>query len=126
LAIFLELSLLRKRQSQGMKGHFGARSGERCAFEPTQTHSSKDFQSLCSRLFGILAATKQKSKGEDDLNMAVNQQVLIDPERIESWKKIAAYFGRDERTVKRWEKERSLPIRRVPGDAAVSLPTARN
>jgi tetratricopeptide (TPR) repeat protein len=47
--------------------------------------------------------------------MAVNQQVLTDHERIESWKGIAAYFGRDERTVKRWEKERSLPIRRVPG-----------
>ncbi len=47
--------------------------------------------------------------------MAVHQQVLTDHERIESWKGIAAYFGRDERTVKRWEKERSLPIRRVPG-----------
>jgi tetratricopeptide (TPR) repeat protein len=35
--------------------------------------------------------------------------------RIESWKKIAVHFGRDERTVKRWEKERNLPIHRVPG-----------
>jgi tetratricopeptide (TPR) repeat protein len=36
--------------------------------------------------------------------------------RIESWKEIAAYFGRDERTVKRWEKTRSLPIHRLPGE----------
>jgi tetratricopeptide (TPR) repeat protein len=35
--------------------------------------------------------------------------------RLDSWKEIAAYFGRDERTVKRWEKERGLPIRRLPG-----------
>ena len=35
--------------------------------------------------------------------------------RIDSWKEIAALFGRDERTVKRWEKERGLPVHRVPG-----------
>jgi tetratricopeptide (TPR) repeat protein len=36
--------------------------------------------------------------------------------RIDSWKEIAAFFGRDERTVRRWEKERSLPIHRIPGE----------
>jgi Tfp pilus assembly protein PilF len=35
--------------------------------------------------------------------------------RLDSWKEIAAYFGRDERTVKRWEKERALPIHRLQG-----------
>ena len=35
--------------------------------------------------------------------------------RLDSWKEIAAFFGRDERTVRRWEKERGLPIHRVPG-----------
>lgn len=35
--------------------------------------------------------------------------------RLDSWKEIAAFFGRDERTVKRWEKERSLPVHRLPG-----------
>jgi len=35
--------------------------------------------------------------------------------RLDSWKEIASYFGRDERTVKRWEKERGLPVRRLPG-----------
>ena len=34
--------------------------------------------------------------------------------RLESWKEIAAYFGRDERTVKRWEKEKGLPVHRMP------------
>jgi tetratricopeptide (TPR) repeat protein len=38
-------------------------------------------------------------------------------QRLDSWKEIAAFFGRDERTVKRWEKERGLPIHRLPGAA---------
>ncbi len=37
--------------------------------------------------------------------------------RLDSWKEIALFFGRDERTVKRWEKERGLPVYRVPGSA---------
>src|SRR5450631_1904686 len=37
--------------------------------------------------------------------------------RLDSWKEIALFFGRDERTVKRWEKERGLPVYRVPGRA---------
>ena len=36
--------------------------------------------------------------------------------RIDSWKEIATFFGRDERTVKRWEKERALPVHRLPGE----------
>ncbi len=36
-------------------------------------------------------------------------------QRIDSWKEIAAFFGRDERTVKRWEGQRGLPVHRVPG-----------
>lgn len=35
--------------------------------------------------------------------------------RLTSWKEIAAYVGRDERTVKRWEAARGLPVRRIPG-----------
>jgi len=36
-------------------------------------------------------------------------------ERLDSWKEIAGYLGRDLRTVRRWEKEKGLPVRRVPG-----------
>jgi TolB-like protein/Tfp pilus assembly protein PilF len=35
--------------------------------------------------------------------------------RLDSWKEIAAFLGRAERTVKRWESERGLPVHRVPG-----------
>ena len=37
--------------------------------------------------------------------------------RLDSWKEIAAFFGRDERTVMRWEKERKLPVHRLPGSS---------
>ncbi len=37
--------------------------------------------------------------------------------RLNSWKEIAAYFGKDERTVKRWEGQRGLPVHRLPGGA---------
>ncbi len=35
--------------------------------------------------------------------------------RLDSWKDIAAYLRRDVRTAIRWEKEKGLPVRRVPG-----------
>jgi Tfp pilus assembly protein PilF len=38
-------------------------------------------------------------------------------QRLDSWKEIAAFFRRDERTVKRWEKERGLPVHRLQGSA---------
>jgi tetratricopeptide (TPR) repeat protein len=34
---------------------------------------------------------------------------------LNGWKEIAAYVCRDRRTVERWEKQRGLPVRRVPG-----------
>ncbi len=37
--------------------------------------------------------------------------------RLDSWKEIAAFFERDERTVRRWEIERGMPVHRVPGNA---------
>jgi hypothetical protein len=35
--------------------------------------------------------------------------------RLTSWKEIATHLGRAVRTVLRWEKERGLPVHRVPG-----------
>lgn len=38
-------------------------------------------------------------------------------ERLDSWKQIAQYLGRDVTTVMRWERERAMPVHRVPGSA---------
>jgi hypothetical protein len=37
------------------------------------------------------------------------------PKRLDSWKEIAQYLGRDERTVQRWETDCALPVHRTPG-----------
>jgi tetratricopeptide (TPR) repeat protein len=36
--------------------------------------------------------------------------------RLRGWKEIGRWFGVDERTVKRWESSRGLPVHRVPGE----------
>jgi tetratricopeptide (TPR) repeat protein len=42
-------------------------------------------------------------------------------ELLQGWKEIAAYVSRDERTVKRWEKQRGLPVRRMPGKGRANV-----
>ena len=41
--------------------------------------------------------------------------------RLVGWKDIAAYLGKADRTVKRWGRERGLPVHRVPGTAKTSV-----
>jgi len=41
--------------------------------------------------------------------------------RLDCWKDIAAYLGKVERTVKRWDVDRGLPIHRVPGGGRASV-----
>ena len=40
---------------------------------------------------------------------------------LQGWKEIADYVARDERTVKRWEKQRHLPVRRMPGNGRANV-----
>ena len=42
-------------------------------------------------------------------------------DRIDSWKEIAGYIRRDERTVRRWEVDRALPVHRIPGNKRGSV-----
>jgi Tol biopolymer transport system component len=50
-------------------------------------------------------------------------QPLIDDRnlRLDSWKEIAAYLNRGERTVRRWEKAEGLPVRRHVHEKAASV-----
>src|ERR1700722_19751506 len=41
--------------------------------------------------------------------------------RLVGWKEIAAYLDKADRTVKRWGRDRGLPIHRVPGIAKTSV-----
>jgi TolB-like protein/Tfp pilus assembly protein PilF len=49
--------------------------------------------------------------------MGLGEQVSTEKgKRLDSWKSIAEYLQRDTRSVQRWEKERGLPVHRVPGE----------
>jgi tetratricopeptide (TPR) repeat protein len=41
--------------------------------------------------------------------------------RLDSWKEIAHFFNKDVRTVRRWEKERELPVHRARGKPGGSV-----
>ena len=49
-----------------------------------------------------------------------------DNDRIYGWKSIAEYLLRDERTAKRWEKQRGLPVRRIPGEGRANVYVQRS
>lgn len=44
-----------------------------------------------------------------------------DDGRLIGWKAIGNFLGRDERTVRRWEAERRLPVNRVPGGGSATV-----
>ena len=48
-------------------------------------------------------------------NQSSSSVGIIESVRLDSWKEIASYLHRDARTVRRWERERRLPVHRVPG-----------
>lgn len=41
--------------------------------------------------------------------------------KIDGWKAISSYFGKDRSTVMRWAREHDLPIHRVPGGKSGSV-----
>jgi tetratricopeptide (TPR) repeat protein len=44
-----------------------------------------------------------------------------DEGRLIGWKAIGNFLGRDQRTVRRWEAERGLPVNRVPGGGSATV-----
>lgn len=48
------------------------------------------------------------------------------PDRIDGWKSIGAYFGRDRTTAIRWARERDLPVHRIPGGKNATIYALRH
>ena len=55
------------------------------------------------------------------LNTAPSSGGLVSGTRLESWKEIAAYLNRSERTVRRWEEKEGLPVHRLAHDKRSSV-----
>jgi tetratricopeptide (TPR) repeat protein len=53
--------------------------------------------------------------------MTPSESIPIVNRRLDTWKEIGAFFGRDERTVKRWEITRGLPVHRLPGGGRANV-----
>ncbi len=49
---------------------------------------------------------------ENKMNMSVQSPLENLRDRLDSWKEIAVYLGREVRTVQRWEKREGLPVHR--------------
>lgn len=49
------------------------------------------------------------------------ERISTSSRRLDTWKEIGVFFGRDERTVKRWEITRGLPVHRVPGGGRANV-----
>ena len=49
-----------------------------------------------------------------------------DDNRLEGWKRIARYLDRDVRTVRRWEKNESLPVHRLMHEKLPTVYAFRN
>ena len=58
------------------------------------------------------------------MDVAMNSPRADQPEETKtlvSWKEVASFLDRAERTVRRWERERGLPVHRVPGGERSSV-----
>jgi len=49
------------------------------------------------------------------------RESILSLDSLRGWKAIARYLGRETRTVQLWERERGLPIHRLPGHPAQSV-----
>lgn len=51
---------------------------------------------------------------------------MAEEHRLSSWKEIAQYLGVDVKTAQRWERQRNLPVHRVPGDLRSAVYSTRS
>src|SRR3954453_22964155 len=54
------------------------------------------------------------------------ETVPLSADRLDSWKDIAAYLKKSERTVRRWEEQHGLPVYRVGDQAGASVFTYKS
>ncbi|MEO8778838.1 MAG: tetratricopeptide repeat protein [Rhodanobacter sp.] len=77
--------------------------------------------------FGMAAATDRSGQmranagkqGQRGMETGRDSPTL--GKRLDTWKAISAFFVRDERTVRRWEATRGMPIHRLPGQGRANV-----
>ena len=66
---------------------------------------------------GGVDTTRQPGDDPDDVNAGSRDA----SNRLDSWKAVAAYLGRSDKTVRRWEEKEGLPIHRLQHDKRGSV-----
>jgi Tfp pilus assembly protein PilF len=69
----------------------------------------------------ILGQTAFKDRSGQIGKLPQMERISTSNRRLDTWKEIGAFFGRDERTVKRWEVTRGLPVHRLPGGGRANV-----
>src|SRR5579872_4233608 len=59
--------------------------------------------------------------GNDPVSASTQPKLIDSQDRLDGWKDIAAYLGRNERTVRRWEEREGLPVHRHAHDKRSSV-----
>jgi TolB-like protein len=59
---------------------------------------------------------------KEDHKPTSENKPLSPADRLDYWQEIAKYLGREVRTVQRWEREKSLPVRRLRGEGEDNQP----
>ena len=59
--------------------------------------------------------------GNDPVSASTQPRLVDSQDRLDGWKDIAAYLGRNERTVRRWEEREGLPVHRHAHDKRSSV-----
>ena len=94
--------------------------GDRLA--PVATSRGAVCYGVRSARFWLAAENDDQGQVGAIQDMAGEDETVAADRRLNSWKEIAAFVGRDERTVKRWEGARGLkPVRRLPGAGRASV-----
>lgn len=70
---------------------------------------------------GLAWAFEVKPEGASPLPAEKAETEPTGEERLDGWKRIAAYLNRDVRTVRRWEKQQGLPVRRLMHDKLATV-----
>src|SRR5246127_2217240 len=70
-----------------------------------------------------MATTPESANSQPSPVSATSEKPL--PDRLDSWKEIAAYLGRDATTVQRWEKREGMPVHRHQHDRMGSVYASR-
>src|SRR5579862_2972071 len=85
------------------------------------TVSRVDVQNPSPEIDLVYIVSNPLRDGNDPVISSTQPRLIDSQDRLDGWKDIAAYLGRNERTVRRWEEREGLPVHRHTHDKRSSV-----